>query len=207
MIYKPFVKNTHKHAFVWRASRPLQTYLERAYKSQTKNPWLMQTITVKDAALFNSNLSASFQKKGCGGGKLQSSLEISVECLSAGGGRGWRQWGSEWHQCVCVCVCGLTTWSFVLHLYLFLKGTSHGLHLAWAAVSVPVTAANRVLVLQTGVWAFAHRLTVLNHAHSSKLAGLLQAGALQVKICPKKQRNKLSFYLDEDGKDKEEGNE
>lgn len=48
----------------------------------------MQTITVKDAALFNSNLSASFQKKGCGGGKLQSSLEISVECLSAGDGRG-----------------------------------------------------------------------------------------------------------------------
>ncbi len=63
MIYKPFVKNTHKHAFVWKVSRPLQTYLERAYKSQTKKTWLMQTITVKDAALFNSNLSASFQKK------------------------------------------------------------------------------------------------------------------------------------------------
>lgn len=30
---------------------------------QTKKPWVMQTITVKDAALFNSNLSASFQKK------------------------------------------------------------------------------------------------------------------------------------------------
>lgn len=206
MIYKPFVKNTHKHAFVWRASRPLQTYLERAYKRQTKNPWLMQTITVKDAALFNSNLSASFQKK-----RLRR-RKITVLSRNIGGVlkcRGWTEMKAvrEWVASMCVCVCGLTTWSFVLHLYLFLKGTSHGLHLAWAAVSVPVTAANRVLVLQTGVWAFAHRLTVLNHAHSSELAGLLQAGALQVKICPKKQRNKLSFYLDEDGKDKEEGKE
>lgn len=112
-----------------------------------------------------------------------------------------RQWGSEWQRCV----CGLTTWSFMLHLYLFLKGASHGLHLTWVAVSVPIAAANRVLVLRTRIWAFAHRLAVLHHAHGSKLTGLLQARALQVKICPKKQRNKLSFNLEEERKDKEEG--
>lgn len=111
-----------------------------------------------------------------------------------------RQWGSEWHQCVCVFVCGLTTWSFVLHLYLFLKSASHGLHLTWAAVRVPIAAANRVLVLRTRVWAFTHCFAVLHHAHGSKLAGLLQTGALQVKICPKMQRNKLSFDIEKERK-------
>lgn len=58
-----------------------------------------------------------------------------------------------------------------------LQGANHRSHLAGAAVAVAVGSAHRVGRLRAGLGALAHRLVVLDNAHRSMIALLIQAGA------------------------------